>query len=296
MPGTERAVTGIPDIVMEKLLAFDRLEARFTAGFQYVQQVQGERRFERMPIEATVRYLHALWVCECKDRLLTVPRTIERYEGVHVLRLLDGWQRGDAAAVVLYLQLKLGNPPFAGVARQWQEAQSAGPSSPRAQRLAHGWRNIVNRAANLNAMLDAILGIPLTDSVEQARVACDALELTPAGIAARLAALETPLYAPFAHPVLARKNMVVMNAQGVLVTSALADRPGERTSAVRERTMPAGPYAEEVIVGEVEMTPPPYSTYRYMPAAETVREVMNNPDAPPEPTTEVDIHPDPRGC
>lgn len=292
MPGTERAVTGVPDIVMEKLLAFDRLEARFTDCFQYVQQVQGERRFERMPIAATVRYLHALWVCECKDRLLTVPRTIERYEGVHVLRLLDGWQRGDAAAVVHYLQLKLGNPPFAEVARQWQEAQAADPSSPRAQRLAHGWRNIVNRAANLNAMLDAILGIPLTDSIEQARAACEALDLTPAGIAARLAALDTPLYAPFAHPVLARKNMVVMNAQGVLVTSVPADRPGGRTSAVRERTMPAGPYAEEVITGLIELTPPPYSTYQYFPAYDAVWAIMNNPYAPLEPTTVVEVHPD----
>ncbi len=50
------------------------------------------RRFPAYPVMETVHYLHALWICECKDRLLSVYKNIERYEGCYCLELLRRWQ------------------------------------------------------------------------------------------------------------------------------------------------------------------------------------------------------------
>jgi hypothetical protein len=80
--------TVLPPVVAEKLATFEHLQPEFEASFRYIQDVQGQRRFPNFPIDAAVRYLHALWVCNCKDRLLSVPRTIERYEGERCLELL----------------------------------------------------------------------------------------------------------------------------------------------------------------------------------------------------------------
>ncbi|HKB47485.1 MAG TPA: hypothetical protein VKC57_07290, partial [Ktedonobacterales bacterium] len=65
-------VAVLPALVAEKLAAIDRLEPAFVASFQYVQDVQGQKRFAQFPISSTVEYLHALAVCDAKDRLLGV--------------------------------------------------------------------------------------------------------------------------------------------------------------------------------------------------------------------------------
>src|SRR5690242_8399689 len=108
----------ITELVSQKLDAFEHLHSEFEACFKYVQEVHGQRRFSDFPVSASVHYLHALWVCECKDRLLSIPKTIERYEGVSCLHLLRAWQEGDSADVVGFLQRKLDTLPFVDLTRQ----------------------------------------------------------------------------------------------------------------------------------------------------------------------------------
>jgi hypothetical protein len=67
--------------VKQKLDAFERLQPEFAASFRFVQEVHGQRRFAAFPVAETVHYLHALWICDCKDRLLSVFKSSLRYEG-----------------------------------------------------------------------------------------------------------------------------------------------------------------------------------------------------------------------
>lgn len=99
--------TAVPVLIAEHLAAFERLKVEFAASFQYAQQVQGQRRFPTFPIEAPVHYLHALWECACNDRLLSVPKRMERYAGQRCLDLLERWQTSEPAGVVEVLQHKL---------------------------------------------------------------------------------------------------------------------------------------------------------------------------------------------
>jgi len=57
-------------LAKQKLAAFERLQREFEASFRFVQDVHGQRRYSTFPVKEAVRSLHALWVCECKDRLL----------------------------------------------------------------------------------------------------------------------------------------------------------------------------------------------------------------------------------
>ncbi len=59
-------------LAKQKLEAFERLQPACEASFRFVQQAHGQQCFSAFPVAETVRYLHALWVCECKDRLLSV--------------------------------------------------------------------------------------------------------------------------------------------------------------------------------------------------------------------------------
>ncbi len=56
----------------QKLAAFGRLQPEFEASFRFIQEVHGQKRCAAFPVTETVHYLHALWICECKDRLLSV--------------------------------------------------------------------------------------------------------------------------------------------------------------------------------------------------------------------------------
>src|SRR5215469_900629 len=94
----------LSDIVEQKLAAFEKLEPEFEQCFQFLQEVHGQKRFATFPVESTVRYLHALWVAECKTCLLSVLRTVKVYEGRLSLELLRRWQQdGDTASVVDFL-------------------------------------------------------------------------------------------------------------------------------------------------------------------------------------------------
>jgi hypothetical protein len=281
----------MPPLVAEKLAAFDRLAADFEASFQFVQEVHGHRRLETFPVPAIVRYFHALWVCDCKDRLLSVPRTIERYEGARALTLLGAWQRGEAAEVIDFLAAKLDMLPFSQITSQLQEALDQQRDPARVQRLEHGRVILLNRGFNLHHALEAIFALSPSALLQAVRSACAHHAHTPEQIERQLADLRTPLYSMLAHPALAQRNMVVMNALGIRVTDNGADRPGHRTSRVASPTLPTGPYAQTPILGEVEMTPRAHDTHSYMPSYDAQHVILNNPDAPPEPTGEIERHP-----
>jgi len=113
----------VPELVKQKLEAFERLQDEFEASLHFVQNMHGQYHFTSFPVADSVRYLHALWVCECKDRLLSIFKNITRYEGSYCLELLRRWQDGDTASVVDFLNRKLDMLPFVDITRQIHEAR-----------------------------------------------------------------------------------------------------------------------------------------------------------------------------
>ncbi|HKS69379.1 MAG TPA: hypothetical protein VJQ45_03100 [Ktedonobacterales bacterium] len=263
-------------LIEAKLEAFQRIEEEFHRSFEFVQQVHGERRFERFPVADTVRYLHALWVCDAKDHLLSVPKTIRRYEGRLCLDLLLGWQTGDTAPVVDFLQRKLDMLPLVDVTIQVQRA-AADDDERLLRRLMHGRGNMLNRQSNLVTALDAIFRpVPreLTDEVARA---CREYGHTPDEIAEQIAQTQEPVYAFVPHPDLARRNMIAMNALGVALTDNPASRPGDRTMRVEVPTIPAAPYAQVTISGAMTLCSPGWNNPRHLDFANAV-EAVDAPD------------------
>lgn len=247
-----------PLLVTEKIVAFDAIRPEFESCFSYVEAMHGQKRFPEVTVGSTVLYIHALWICDCKDHLLSIPRTTGRYEGARCLELLRDWQHGETAAVVAFLQEKLNLLDFASLTRQRQEAIGAG-NMALAERLAHGRAILLNRGLNLHTALDAIFALPDDELMRQVRAACERYGHTLEAIPAQLAVYHNPVYSYVPHPQLARYNMVVMNALGVRVTANRADLPGHRTAAVEAPDLPAAPYAEETIPGEVDLSAMQYN-------------------------------------
>jgi hypothetical protein len=243
------------ELVKQKLEAFEQLQPEFEASFPFVQDVHGLKRFSTFPVSDSVRYLHSLWVCECKDRLLSVYKNISRYEGRECLELLRGWQQGNTAGVVEFLNRKLDMLPFADLTRRIHEAQQSGEDGL-AQRLIHGRRVLLNRGMNLMQALDAIFALSEGNLMREVGTACAQYGHRPEQVEQQLAAMEGPLYSYVPHQALAQRNMVLMNKMGVQVTSKPADRPGERSWRVLETTVPPGPYAQHIIEGYLELTSP----------------------------------------
>ncbi len=244
------------ELVNQKLQAFEQLQAEFEASFRFVQNVHGQQRFPSFPIANSVRYLHALWVCECKDRLLSIYKNITRYEGSHCLELLRLWQEGDTASVLAFLQRKLETLPFADLTRQIQEARHHDMGDGLAQRLIDGRRVLLNRGMNLMQAFDAIFALPEDELMREVQVACAQYGHHPSQIEKQLAEMDTPLYSYVPHRVIAQWNMAVMNKMGVDVMTRPSDQPGQRSWRVLEPTEPPGPYAEHIIEGYVELTSP----------------------------------------
>ncbi len=251
----------VPELIEQKLKAFEQLQSEFEASFRFAQDVQGQKRFPAFPVDHTVRYLHALWICECKDRLLSIYllsiyKNIQRYEGYHCLELLQGWQEGDTASVVAFLNGKLDMLPLPDITRQLQEVRLRQSGDGLLERLEHGRKIMLNRGFNLLHALDAIFALPHDELIAQVQAACIQYEHAPAQIARQLAELDTPLYAYMPHQLLARQNMIVMNKLGVDVMNKPSDQPGQRSWRVLEPTEPLGPFAEHVIPGYQELTSP----------------------------------------
>lgn len=256
------ASINVQELVRQKLAAFEQLQPAFEECFPFVQQVHGQQRFATFPVASTVRYLHALWVCECKDRLLSIYKNIERYEGSYCLHLLLRWQQGETAEVVDFLQRKLDMMPFADLTRQISEARLHHEEDGLAQRLMHGRGILLNRGMNLMQALDAIFALPEEQLVEEVRAACQRYHHLPEEIEQQVAELHTDLYAYAPSQMLAQRNIEVMNKMGVQVMNKPSDQPGHRSWRVLELTVPPGPFAEQVIDGYVELTAPQHNNPR----------------------------------
>lgn len=245
----------VPELIRQKLIAFEGIESEFIESFQYKEAMHGQRRFERLPIVDTVRYLHALWICERKDALLSVPYSKARYEGRRCLELLREWQGPEHSSVevVAFLHRKLDMLEFAELTRQVEEARRTGKRDV-AERLIYGRLIQLNRNFNLSQALDAIFTVGPDELAEQVRLACHHYGHTLEQIEQQLAEMESPMYSWAPHPVLARRNMEVMNHLGVAATENAADRPGSRTDRVMRPTSPQPAYAEQMIVGEITLS------------------------------------------
>ncbi len=242
-----------PRLIAEKLAEFDRVRAELHASFTFVQDVHGQRRFVSFPVACTVCYLHSLWICECKDMLLSVPRSRSRYDGQRALELLRNWQAGETADVVAFLEEKLELLPFFEITRGVQAARRSRDHAL-VQRLSHGRSVLLNRSHTLGHALEAIFALHPERLVREVRTACMQYGHSVEQCAAQLAKIQTPLYTYVRHPALARCNMLVMNTLGISVADNDADRPGRRTAFVQIPTSPHRPYAEHVIIGKTTLS------------------------------------------
>lgn len=250
------------EVIQQKVAAFEQIEAEFTVCFRFKQDVHGLKRFASFPVEYSVRYLHALWMCECKDRLLSIYKNIARYEGGRCLELLRQWQAGDSADVVAFLQQKLDMLPFGELTRQYQYALQEGGEYGLAQRLAHGRSVLLNRGVNLMLALDAIFALSEDQLLREVQVACMQYGHHPSQIEAQLAEQDSPLYSYVPHQALAQRNMAVMNRLGIDVMNKPADQPGQRSWRVLEPTEPMRPFAEHVIEGYQELVSPSHNNIK----------------------------------
>jgi hypothetical protein len=254
------------DVVQQKLAAFEQVESEFEACFRFVQEVHGLKCFAEFPIAESVRYLHALWICECKDRLLSIYKNIERYEGRYCLELLKSWQEiGTNADVVAFLQRKLDTLPFVDLTRQLHEAELHNGDFGLAQRLRHGRHILLNRGMNLLHAFDAMFALSEEQLVQEVRDACNCYGHNPLQIEQQLEAMDSAIYSYMPHQELAQRSMKLMNKLGVQVTSKPVDQPGQRSWRVLEPTEPLSPYAEHVIPGYQELTLPQHNNIKDEP-------------------------------
>lgn len=255
------AVTlAVEKLAKQKIEAFERLQSEFEASFHFVQDVHGQRRFSALPVIETVHYLHALWICECKDRLLSIYKNIERYEGRYCLELLQRWQEGVTVDVIEFLHRKFDVFPFAELTRQIQEARSARQADDSlVRRLVHGRITLLNRSMNLMQALDGIFALSEDDLRKEVRVACAHYGHSPSQIKQQLAEMEDPLYSYMPHRLLAQRNMLAMNKVGVNVMTLPTDRPGERSWKVDTPEEPLPSFADHMIEGYLALTSPRYN-------------------------------------
>jgi hypothetical protein len=79
--------------------------------------------------------------------------------------------------------------------------------------------------------------------------------------------MEGPLYCYAPHPLLAQRNMMVMNALGINIMTLPTDLPGERSRRVAAPTVAPPPFAEQVIAGYLELVSPTHNNlqgYRFI--------------------------------
>ncbi len=279
----------IGPLARRKLDAFARIEEDFAASFRFVQEVHGQRRFKTFPVADSVRYLHALYVCECKDRLLSIPKNIQRYEGAYCLELLRVWQRGETADVVAFIHRKLDRMPFAELTQEIEAAARAGDAAL-ARRLTSGRMVLLNRNINLSHALEAIFALDHERLLAKVRTACARYGHTPDEIDRQQHELRSDLYGYAPSAALARRNMLLMNQLGPQVMDADGDRPGERTYRVQPPTSPVRSYAESAIPGAMTLTCMTWNNPRHLNMANPP-ERLDAPDtlgryplAPPDPT------------
>jgi hypothetical protein len=144
----------------------------------------------------------------------------------------------------------LGGLPFADLTRQIQEAIAGRQADDGLlQRLVHGRLILLNRGMNLMQAFDAIFALSEDDLISEVQVACAHYGHTPGQIEQQLAEVEDPLFSYAPHPLLAQRNMQVMNSLGMNVMTLPSDLPGERLWKVIAPTEPLRPFAETLIRG-----------------------------------------------
>jgi hypothetical protein len=253
---TTKPAQNISPLVQLKIDTFERMQPEFEVSFQFVQDVHGQKRFPSFQVSDVVRYLHALWICERKGRLLGVPKTVKEYEGKRCLELLRLWQQEDTASVVDFLQHKLDMLPVAQITQQYSEAYHLRQDDGLAQRLAHGRLIMLNRGFNLMQALDAIFALSDDALSEEVRATCEQYGHLPEQIAQQLEEMDSSLYAYVPNQALAQRNMLVMNELGMNVVFRPSDLPGQRSWRILPATEPLSPYAEQVVEGYQELTAP----------------------------------------
>ena len=247
-------------LATKKLQAFDQLQSELEASFHFIQLVHGQRRFSTFPVLETVHYLHALWVCERKDRLLSIYKNIERYEGRQCLDLLRRWQEGDTADIIAFLHAKLDGFPFVGLTHQIMDAKTAQPvNASLVRRLLHGRQILLNRSMNLMQALDAIFALSDQDLRYEVQDACAIYGHSRAQIKQQLTEIEDPLYSYVPNRILAQRNMLMMNKLGINVMTLPTDQPGQRTRKVELPTEPMPSFATQTIDGYIELTSPAHN-------------------------------------
>jgi hypothetical protein len=211
----------------------------------------------------SVHYLHTLWICECKDRLLSIYKNIERYEGHYCLDLLQRWQDGDTADVVAFLYAKLDGFPFVELTRQITDAKTShSEADGLVRRLVHGRQVLLNRSMNFMQALDAVFALTEEDLKFEVRDACAIYGHTPNQIEQQLSEMADPIYSYVPNQLLAQRNMLVMNKLGVSVMTQPTDLPGERTWRVAPSTEPKPSFATHTIEGYVELVSPTYNNLK----------------------------------
>jgi hypothetical protein len=249
--------SAMPVIIKQKLEAFDQLQPEFEAGFLFIIDLHGQKRFESFTIADIVRYLHALWVCECKDRLLSIYKNIERHEGRTCLELLRRWQEeGDSSDVIAFLQHKLDMLPLATITRQIHEARFKHSNDGLAHRLIHGRKILLNRGINMMLAFDAIVALSEAALLKQVQDACKFYDHLPDQIAGQLSEFDSPLFSYIPHQALARRNMMVMNKLTIDGIQIPADLPDHRSWRVVSPVEPLSPFAEHIVAGYLELTSP----------------------------------------
>jgi len=244
-------------LIEEKLASFTQLQPEFEQCFQFVQEVHGQKRFTHVTIREIVAYLHALWICECKDCLLSVHRTMGRYEGLTCLKLLQDWQTGETSEVIAFLQRKLDGLPFAMLTSQIQEISQTSPvQEGLLERLTHGREILLNRLMNMGEALSAIFTLSAEDLLHQVRAACASAGHEPQQITQQIAEMQRPLYAFVPHQRLAQRNILVMNKVGTNGIAASQDHPGKRTEKVLAAHENSSALAEHLVSGYREMLSP----------------------------------------
>lgn len=253
------ATRPVPALIEEKLAAFSSIESAFEASFQFVQEVQGQRRFTAFPIAYTVGYLHALCVCDRKDRLLSIPRMGDRYEGERCLNLLRNWQSGRSAELVDFLQRKLNGLPYAEVSRQLETARMGSELSAVALHLERGRLVLLHRGINLHLALEPIFTLRDHEVIQQVREACAHYGHTPEQIDEQLRELQGPVYTFVRHPALAQRNMVLMDRVGVRTASGVGVVSNREGEPVYSPPTAEGAFAEHMIEGYVVLTAPDHN-------------------------------------
>ncbi|GHO73712.1 hypothetical protein KSD_14830 [Ktedonobacter sp. SOSP1-85] len=176
------------------------------------------------------------------------------------MELLRGWQEGKTAPVVAFLERKLDGLAFTGLTRKIEKAATARPPhEDLAQRLAHGRLILLNRRMNLLRALDAIFALSESDLLQEVHAASVHYGHSPQQIEQQRAQQDDTLSSSVLHPLLAQRNMVVMNTLGIHAITQQAAGGRAPSWSVVTPTDPSRPFAEYLMSAYQEQTAPSQS-------------------------------------